>query len=222
MNLSPIIISVKTAILSTLISLIIALYIANKVKHLNILRSIFDVVFTLPMVLPPTVVGFFLLVVMGVNGPLASLYEKFNFQIIFSYKAMVIAAVIVSFPLMYKSVLSSFLQIDENIVYAARTLGLSDREIFFKIIIPLSKEGILSGIILTFTRALGEFGATIMVSGNILGKTQSISTAIYSAVQSGNKGIAYKWSLIVVIISMACIVSLNFITSKGKSYGTKS
>ena len=222
MNLSPIIISVKTAILSTLISLIIALYIANKVKHLNILRSIFDVVFTLPMVLPPTVVGFFLLVVMGVNGPLAPLYEKFNFQIIFSYKAMVIAAVIVSFPLMYKSVLSSFLQIDENIVYAARTLGLSDREIFFKIIIPLSKEGILSGIILTFTRALGEFGATIMVSGNILGKTQSISTAIYSAVQSGNKGIAYKWSLIVVIISMACIVSLNFITSKGKSYGTKS
>ncbi len=210
--LSPLYISIKTAILSTIITFFLGIYLANFVKKIKRFRSFFDALFTLPMVLPPTVIGFILLLILGANGPLEFLYEKFNFQIVFSYTATVISAVVVSLPLMYRTALSSFLQIDEEYIQAARTLGLSEYKIFWKIIFPLSKEGLIAGMVLSFTRALGEFGATIMISGNIVGKTQTISTAIYTAVQSGQKDLAFQWSLIVICISLLSIIALSFVT----------
>lgn len=219
MNLSPVLISFKAAFLSTFFTFFIGLFAANMVKKLKKGAVWLDIIFTLPMVLPPTVMGFILLIIFGTRGPFAYIYDKFNFQIVFSFSATVIAAVVVSFPLMYRSLLSSFLQIDENIILSAKTLGLSNRKIFWKIILPLSKEGILTGIILSFTRALGEFGATIMISGNIAGKTQTISTAIYSAVQSGNKILAFKYTLVVIFMSVISIFALNFIIKKKVNYG---
>ncbi|MBS9776236.1 MAG: molybdate ABC transporter permease subunit [Fusobacterium sp.] len=210
--LSPLYISIKTAILSTIITFFLGIYLANFVKKIKRFRSFFDALFTLPMVLPPTVIGFILLLILGANGPLEFLYEKYNFQIVFSYTATVISAVVVSLPLMYRTALSSFLQIDEEYIQAARTLGLSEYKIFWKIIFPLSKEGLIAGMVLSFTRALGEFGATIMISGNIVGKTQTISTAIYTAVQSGQKDLAFQWSLIVICISLLSIIALSFVT----------
>lgn len=210
--LSPLYISIKTAILSTMITFFLGIYLANFVKKIKRFRSFFDALFTLPMVLPPTVIGFILLLILGANGPLEFLYEKFNFQIVFSYAATVISAVVVSLPLMYRTALSSFLQIDEEYIQVARTLGLSEYKIFWKIIFPLSKEGLIAGMVLSFTRALGEFGATIMISGNIVGKTQTISTAIYTAVQTGRKDLAFEWSLIVICISLLSIIALNFVT----------
>ncbi|MGO1580236.1 MAG: molybdate ABC transporter permease subunit [Peptoniphilaceae bacterium] len=212
MSFSPIYISIKTAIISTIITFFLGIYAARFVSKKKKTRWIFDAVFTLPMVLPPTVVGFILLIVLGNKGPFSRIFEQFDFNIIFSYQATIIAAVIVSFPLMYRTALGAFLQIDSVYIEAGQTLGLKNSKIFWKIILPLSKESLFSGIVLSFARALGEFGATIMIAGNIAGKTQTISTAIYSAVQAGNKSLALKWSIIVIGISLIAIILLNIST----------
>lgn len=218
MNLEPVIISLKTSVIATFITFFLGIYAARFIKnHGSKYRWILDTIFTLPMVLPPTVVGFFLLIVLGNNGPLSSLYEKFNFSIVFSYPATIISAVVVSFPLMYRTSLGAFEQINSNYIEASRTLGFSEEKIFWKIIIPLSKPGLISGAILSFARALGEFGATIMIAGNIEGKTQTIPIAIYSAVQSGNRSLAYNWSIVVVGISIFFMILLNLF-SKGDKY----
>lgn len=211
---SPIFISIKTALISTVITFFIGIYSARIVKKTSKFRGLLDGIFTLPMVLPPTVVGFFLLILLGNNGIFKELYSRFDFQIVFSYSATVISAVVVSFPIMYRTALGAFEQVSESYIFAAQTLGFKDSKIFWKVVFPLSKPGLVSGVVLSFTRALGEFGATIMIAGNIEGKTQTISTAIYSAVQAGNRSLAFKWSLIVVCLSFATMIVVNTVSKR--------
>lgn len=212
MNLSPLIISLKTAFLATAITFFLGIYVAHFVVKMKRFQGIMDAILTLPMVLPPTVVGFFLLLLFGKNSLIGKFLLGFDITFVFSWEATVVAAVVVSLPLMYRTTRGAFEQIDKNIIYAARTLGVSETKIFWHVILPNAWSGIIAGVILSFTRALGEFGATIMVAGNIPGLTQTMSTAIYSAVQAGDNETAFQWVLIVVIISFIVIILLNYWT----------
>lgn len=212
--LTPIWVSIKTAFLATTITFFIGIYAAIFVIRLKRYKGFWDGLFTLPMVLPPTVVGFFLLLFLGKSSLIGKLLAIFDYNLIFSWPATVVSAVVVSFPLMYRTARGAFEQLDYNIISAARTLGISEWRIFWQVILPNSFYGIIAGIVLAFTRALGEFGATIMVAGNIPGKTQTISTAIYSAVQAGDYELAYKWVGVVVIISFVVILLLNLWTNR--------
>lgn len=165
------------------------------------------------MVLPPTVIGFFLLLFFSKQYPFGQFLDNVGIQIIFSWWGGVFASFIVAFPLMYRSVQSAMEQMDENLCLVARTLGMKEITIFWKIVIPNCIPGIVSGILLAFTRAFGEFGATIMVAGNIPGKTQTISMAIYSAMQSGDFQTAYIWVACILLFSTACILVMQYVTS---------
>ncbi|MDO4593964.1 MAG: molybdate ABC transporter permease subunit [Tissierellia bacterium] len=214
MDVRPLFLSIKTAFMATIFTFILGILAARLVLKTGKYKGVLDGLFTLSMVLPPTVVGFFLLVFLGNNGPLSYFYNLFNFKIIFTYPAAVIASVVVSFPLMYRTSLGAFEQIDINYIYAARTLGFSERKIFLKIILPMAKPGLLSGVVLAFARALGEFGATIMIAGNIEGRTQTVSTAIYTAVQAGKRDIAFRWSLIISLFSLIAMILMNYLSTE--------
>ena len=203
MDYTPLFISIKTAGVATIISLILGILFAwNIIKIKSYLKNIFDCILTLPMVMPPTVLGYFLLKIFGVNGFIGEFFlEFFDKRIVFSWEATVISAVVVSLPLMYRTLRSTFEQLNKNLIYSAKTLGITNTKIFFRIVIPNSFGGLISGIILSFARALGEFGATMMLAGNIPGKTQTISTAVYSAMSAGNEDLAYKWVAVNLIIS---------------------
>lgn len=210
MDYSPLIISLKTALASTFITFFLGIFVAYKVVKLKKFKGIIDGIFTLPMVLPPTVVGFFLLLIFGRNGWFGQLLLSIDIKIVFSWTATVISATVVAFPLMYRTTRGAFEQIDMNLVYAARTLGMSEIKIFWRIVFPNAWCGIMAGTILAFARALGEFGATIMIAGNIPGRTQTMSTAIYSAVQAGDRETAYKWVAVILVISFSVIMLMNF------------
>ena len=211
MEYSPLILSLKTAFYSTIITFFVGIYIAFAVFKIKRFSSIFDIVFTLPLVLPPTVVGFFLLIFFGRNSFIGSIVEKLGFPFIFTLRGAILASFIVSFPLMYRTSKGAFEQIDTNIINAARTLGKSENWIFWRIMLPNSWQSILGGAILSFTRALGEFGATIMIAGNIPNRTQTISLAIYTAVQAGDRELAFRWVAIIVAISFISIMMMNII-----------
>ncbi|MEI0531269.1 molybdate ABC transporter permease subunit [Brachyspira pilosicoli] len=211
MEYSPLILSLKTAFYSTIITFFVGIYIAFAVFKIKRFSSIFDIVFTLPLVLPPTVVGFFLLIFFGRNSFIGSIVEKLGFPFIFTLRGAILASFIVSFPLMYRTSKGAFEQIDTNIINAAKTLGKSENWIFWRIILPNSWQSILGGTILSFTRALGEFGATIMIAGNIPNRTQTISLAIYTAVQAGDRDLAFRWVAIIVAISFISIMMMNII-----------
>ena len=211
MDFSPLWISLKTAFLATIITSIIGIFISYKMANYKGRgRGLIDGVFTLPLILPPTVIGFFLLLICGKNGFVGKIFMSFNKNIIFSWSATVIAATVVAFPMMYRTCRSAFEQIDKNMISAARTLGLSETKIFFKIAIPLAWPGIIGGLVLSFTRALGEFGATLMIAGNIPGKTQTMPVAIFFAVEGGDMNKAMLWVLIIVAISFIMIFLLNY------------
>ena len=211
MEYSPLILSLKTAFYSTIITFFVGIYIAFAVFKIKRFSSIFDIVFTLPLVLPPTVVGFFLLIFFGRNSFIGGIVEKLGFPFIFTLRGAILASFIVSFPLMYRTSKGAFEQIDTNIINAARTLGKSENWIFWRIMLPNSWHSILGGAILSFTRALGEFGATIMIAGNIPNRTQTISLAIYTAVQAGDRALAFRWVVIIVAISFISIMMMNII-----------
>ena len=211
MDFSPLWISLKTAFLATIITSIIGTFISYKMANYKGRgRGLIDGVFTLPLILPPTVIGFFLLLICGKNGFVGKIFMSFNKNIIFSWSATVIAATVVAFPMMYRTCRSAFEQIDKNMISAARTLGLSETKIFFKIAIPLAWPGIIGGLVLSFARALGEFGATLMIAGNIPGKTQTMPVAIFFAVEGGDMNKAMLWVLIIVAISFIMIFLLNY------------
>lgn len=216
MDLSPLWISIKTALVATFLTFFIGLYAARYVMGLKRLQGIVDGVFTLPLVLPPTAVGFFLLLICGKNSWIGRILENVDYSIVFSWEATVIASSVVAFPLMYRTARGAFEQIDQNLIAAARTLGVSEEKIFWRIILPLSLPGIAAGTILAFARALGEFGATIMLAGNIPGRTQTMATAIYSAVQAGDDDLAYVWAMIIVMISFIMMIFMNYWTNKQK------
>lgn len=209
MDFSPLFLSLKTASLATLISFFAGLFAARWVVGLRHGKGIADGIFTLPMVLPPTVVGFFLILIFGGNGPVGALLARINVAAMFTWGATVISAAVVSFPLMYRTTRGAFEQIDMDLVYAARTLGMPEGRIFYRIVLPISWPGVAAGTVLSFARALGEFGATIMIAGNIPGRTQTVSTAIYTAVQAGDRAAAYRWTCIMAAISFAAMILLN-------------
>lgn len=209
MEIKPFILSVEVAFVSTIITFFVGIYAAIIIVRIKKFSSLFDIIFTLPLVLPPTVVGFFLLLVFGRNSFIGGLFSKIGISFVFDLKGAILASFIVAFPLMYRTSRGAFEQIDNNIINAARTLGKSENWIFWKIILPNSWQSILSGTILAFTRSLGEFGATIMIAGNIPNKTQTISLAIYTAVQAGDKELAFKWVIIIVAISFVSVMMMN-------------
>lgn len=209
MNYSPMYISIKSATIATIIVFILGIYIAYKVTKLNKFKAIIDGVLTLPMVLPPTVIGFFLLSLLGKQSIIGSILSNYNKSIVFSPTANIIAAAVVSFPLVYRTSRGAFEQLDKNMIYAAETLGISNIKIFFRIILPNCFSTIIAGTVLAFARALGEFGATIMLAGNIPGKTQTMSIAVYTSVQSGNTDLAYKWVAIMLAISLISMLVIN-------------
>lgn len=169
-------------------------------------RDLLDAMLTLPMVMPPTVLGYYLLVVIGSQGVIGGwLLQTFGIRLIFTWQAAVIAATIVAFPLVFKAARAAFENVDPHFEDAARTLGLSETAIFFRVSLPLAWRGILAGLLLSFARALGEFGATLMVAGSIAGKTQTLSIAVYEAVQAGQDDTA---NFLVAVTSITCIAVL--------------
>lgn len=221
MDISPLIISIKTSLVATLITFILGIIISYKIFwYKGRYESLIDTILTLPLVLPPTVVGFFILITIGKNGPVGIILKTIDINLIFTWTATVISAVIVSFPIMYRSLKSSFEQIDNNMIFAAKTLGLSEKEIFMKIMLPISYHGIIGAVILSFARAIGEFGATLMIAGNIPGKTQTMPIAIFFAVESGDMNKAMIWVMIIIGISAIVITISNFISkSRDKKFG---
>src|SRR5690349_15762444 len=169
-------------------------------------RELLDAVFTLPMVMPPTVLGYYLLVLIGSRGPLGAwLLEHFGIRLIFTWQAAVIAATVVSFPLVFKAARAAFEAVEPQLEDAARVLGVNEAGVFFRVSLPLAWRGVLSGLLLAFARAMGEFGATLMVAGSIAGKTQTLSIAVYEAVQAGQDETA---SFLVAVTSITCIAVL--------------
>lgn len=211
---SPLFISLKTGIVATFISFFLGIYAARKVvKTTPGKKALIDGILTLPMVLPPTVAGFFLLLIFSKRRPFGIfLYETFDIKVVQSWLGCIIAATVIAFPLMYRNARAAFEQLDVNLIYAGRTLGMSDIRIFWKVVIPSAGPGIASGTILTFARALGEYGATSMLAGNIPGKTGTISQKIAMVIQDGDYATAGVWVAIVILIAFLVIFSMNFIS----------
>ena len=168
-------------------------------------RDLVDAILTLPLVLPPTVLSYYLLVLLGRRGVFGAWLEKWGIQLVFTWQGAVITATIVAFPLVLKSARAAFDNVDVQLENAARVLGVSEAGVFFRVTLPLASKGIAAGVLLAFARALGEFGATLMIAGNLPGRTQTLSVAIYEAVQAGDDQTA---NLLVLITSATCIVVL--------------
>lgn len=224
MKLSPILISMRTASAAIVITFFLGLYAAKWVVGLRSEKTkiLLDGVLTLPLVLPPTVMGFFALMIFGVKRPIGKfLLDFFGVKMVFSWAATVVAAVVIAFPLMYRSARGAFEQVDKNLIMAGRTLGLSERKIFWRIVMPSALPGIASGSVLAFARGLGEFGATAMIAGNIENKTRTLPLAIYSEVAAGNMEGAYNYVIVILIISFFVIALMNYFTLRGRRYEKK-
>lgn len=213
---SPLIISLKTGVTATFFSFFLGIFAARKViKMAPGRKEFFDGLLTLPMVLPPTVAGFFLLLLFSRRRPLGILlYEEFDIKVVQTWLGCVIAATVIAFPLMYRNARAAFEQVDVNLVYAGRTLGMSESRIFWTVVVPSAGPGIVSGTILTFARALGEYGATSMLAGNIPGKTGTISQKIAMVIQDGDYLTAGIWVAVVILIAFVIIVLMNLLSGR--------
>ena len=210
-DLTSVEISLKTATVATIITFFLGVVTARWMwSYRGKFKGLIEVILTAPLVLPPTVVGFGLLLILGRNSFIGQLLELVNIRIVFSWYATVIAAVVVSFPLMYKTTLGAFTQIDRNLIACGRTLGASEWTIFFRLLLPLAKPGLIAGTLLSFARALGEFGATLMLAGSIPGKTETIPIAIYLAAESGATDRALLLVGIILLISLVVITFANY------------
>jgi molybdate transport system permease protein len=209
--LSPLWISLKTVLAATAITFFLGIAAARwMVGYRGRLKSVLDGLFILPLVLPPTVVGLGLLMLFGKHGPIGMLLWRLGAVVVFSWTATVISAVTVSFPLMYMTSRGAFEQIETNIEGAARTLGASEWRIFWSVTLPLAWPGVAAGTILALARSLGEFGATLMLAGDIPGQTQTIPVAIYFAVEAGDMNQALVLVLVVLAVAFASIMALAY------------
>ena len=213
---SPLWISLKTAVVTTIICFFLGIFLARKVMKLSSPWDNFiDGLLTLPMVLPPTVAGFFLLLLFSKRRPFGIfLFEHFGIKVVQSFLGCVVAATVISLPLMYRNARSAFALVPKDLVYAGRTLGMSEFSIFWKIIVPLSAPGIFSGTVLSFARALGEYGATSMLAGNIPGKTATISQRIALVMQDQDYATAGFWVMIVLLLSFGILTLYQFATEE--------
>ncbi|MFV0238861.1 MAG: molybdate ABC transporter permease subunit [Lacrimispora sphenoides] len=217
---SPLFISLKTGILATVLTFFLGIGAARLIMKLNnTAKSSVDGILTLPLVLPPTVAGFFLLLIFSLRRPFGKfLFEEFNIKMVQTWPGCVIAAFVIAFPLMYRNARAAFEQVDVDMIHAGRTLGLSERKIFWKIIVPIAAPGLASGTVLAFARAIGEYGATAMLAGNILGKTRTVSVAIASEVAAGNWDTAGFWVCVIVILSFFIVAVINYISGKNMKH----
>ena len=213
---SPLWISLKTAVVTTIICFFLGIFLARKVMKLSSPWDNFlDGLLTLPMVLPPTVAGFFLLLLFSKRRPFGTfLFEHFGIKVVQSFLGCVVAATVISLPLMYRNARSAFALVPKDLVYAGRTLGMSEFSIFWKIIVPLSAPGIFSGTVLSFARALGEYGATSMLAGNIPGKTATISQRIALVMQDQDYTTAGFWVMVVLLLSFGILTLYQFPTEE--------
>jgi len=210
---SPLWISLETSITATLITLVAGLAAAMwRERREGAATALVDGICLLPLVLPPTVVGFFLLLLFGRNGPFGKVLLRLGATVVFSWPATVIAAAVVAFPLMYLTARAALEQVDSRFLEAARTLGASEWRVFREVALPLAWPGVLAGTILSFARALGEFGATLMLAGNIPGRTATIPIAIYFAVESDDMRGAVAWCAADIVISLALLSGLYYWT----------
>lgn len=225
---SPVWISLKTALSATVITFFLGIIVARWMlgdrdarerRWRNRWRGLIDGLLMLPLVLPPSVVGFLLLLLFGASSPVGRLARHFGAAVVFSWPATVITATVVAFPLMYKTTLGAFEQIDDDLIQAARTLGANELRILGRIVLPLAWPGVLAGTSLAFARALGEFGATLMLAGNIPGRTQTLPVAIFFAVESGEFHQATVWTLTVVSISLVLVAALHYWSYQRSSVG---
>jgi molybdate transport system permease protein len=215
--LAPLWISLKTVVVATAITFFLGIAAARWMAHYTgKLKSLIDGIFILPLVLPPTVVGLGLLLLFGKNGPLGQFFALFDTTIVFSWPATVIAAAVMSFPLMYMTSRGAFEQVDSHIEDAARTLGASEWRVFWSVTMPLAWPGVAAATVLSLARCLGEFGATLMLAGNIPGKTATIPVAIYFSIQAGDMNEALILVGIVLVIAFGALAGIAY--WKGKSY----
>ena len=213
---SPLWISLKTGLAATFLCFFLGIFAARKIMRLEgRVKAVVDGILTLPMVLPPTVAGFFLLLLFSKRRPFGSfLYANFQIKVVQSWAGCVIAAMVIAFPLMYRNTRAAFEQIDANLVYAGRTLGMSEWKIFWKVVVPTAGPGIASGTVLTFARAMGEYGATSMLAGNIPGKTGTISQKIAMVIQDGDYETAGFWVAVVLLLAFLIVFLMNRMADK--------
>lgn len=223
MDWFPLYNSIRIAVIATALTFVLGVFFAYYVAKMpRVIKGILDCILTLPLVMPPTVIGFFLLKFIGIYGPLGSfVYSVWRQKLTMTWYASVFAVVIVTMPLMYRTVRSSFESFDKNLIYAGKTLGLSNGFIFFRILLPGCKDGLLAGIVLSFARGLGEYGATSMVSGYTPGRTATISTTVYQLWREGNDALAYKWVFINLAISFVVLLALNLFERRAKNEGVR-
>ncbi len=215
--LAPLWISLKTVVVATAITFFLGIAAARWItRYTGRLKSLIDGLFILPLVLPPTVVGLGLLLIFGKNGPIGQFLDLFNTTIVFTWWATVISAVTVAFPLMYMTARGAFEQVDTHIEDAARTLGASEWRVFWSVTMPLAWPGVAAATVLSLARCLGEFGATLMLAGNIPGKTATIPVAIYFSIQAGDLNVALILVGIVLVIAFGALAAIAY--WKGKAY----
>ena len=217
---SPLWISLKTGVIATILSFFLGIFAAGRLMYVKSgFKAVIDGILTLPLVLPPTVAGFFLLLLFSKKRPFGIfLYDTFGIKVVQSFLGCVIAATVIAFPLMYRNARAAFEQVDPNILYAGRTLGMSETKIFWKVVVPAAGPGIAAGTILTFARALGEYGATSMLAGNIPGKTATISQRIAMVIQDADYATAGVWVAVVLLIAFGAVVLLNLVAEKAMKH----
>ncbi len=210
--------SLRIAAISCVIVFFSGIFAAYYVARLNrMIKGILDVILTLPMVLPPTVVGYFLLLIFGPKHPVGELFlNVFDIKLVMTWYSGIFAAVVVSFPLMYRTARGAFESFDMTLAYSGQTLGLSNTYIFWRIRIPACRQGILAGTVLAFARALGEYGATSMVAGYTPGRTATISTTVYQLWRTNDEALAFKWVMVNLAISTVVLLAVNLLERKEK------
>ena len=217
--LVPVLLSLRVATAATIITLVVGLYLARSLtRHRTRFSTIWDTLIMLPMVFPPSMTGYLLLLLLGRRGPLGSLLSLFGLQVVFTWGAAVIAASVVSLPLMYQNCKAALAGVDPMYLKAARTLGMDEGAIFRRVTLPLAAPGILSGLVLSFARALGEFGATLMVAGNLPGRTQTMPLALFSAVEGGRTSEARLYLLVTIFLSFVVIFIVGHAQRQSRAY----
>ena len=215
--------SLRIAAISTILIFFLGIAAAYWIAKLpRLLKGVLDVVLTLPLVLPPTVVGWLLLCLLGPKRPLGAwVLETFGIKLVMTWWSAIFATVVVAFPLMYRTARGAFESFDETLSQSARTLGLPNVWIFWRIRMPYCRQGILAGTVLAFARALGEYGATSMLAGHTPGKTATVSTAVYQLWQTGNDALAFRWVLVNVAISAVFLLTVNLLEDRQRREGRR-
>ena len=218
MDLFPLWNSLRIAAISCVIVFFLGIFFAKQVAKLpRVLKGALDVVLTLPLVLPPTVVGYFLLVLLGPNRPLGAwVLRAFETRLTMVWYSAVFASVVVAFPLIYRTVRGAFESFNPTLRASAQTLGLSNTYIFWRIQMPCCRQGVLAGTVLAFARALGEYGATSMIAGYTPGRTATISTTVYQLWRTDNDALAFRWVMINVAISFVVLMAVNMLEKRDK------